>query len=149
MQKVNQNVAVIAYDKGFFFEEPCFCGGANSLGKCQRCDALKRQCEENFSSYIPYQSEVQAVLRGINIHAASEAIPQSGSNQVKFLGHVLFVGNNVMISENTKEIHDTYESALDDALEYALELITVIDEMEEDGEYEDEDDNDENDEDYE
>ena len=145
MQKVSQNIAVIAHEKGFYFQEPCFCGGANDKGNCQRCDALRRQCEVNFSTYIPYQAEVQAVLRNINIYAASEAIPQPDS--VKFIGHVLFMGTNVIISENTKAIHDTYESALDDALEYALELIQVIDEMEVDEEFEDEDDD--NDEDYE
>jgi len=142
--KVSLEVAVVAHEKGFYFQAPCFCGDAENDGECNRCRVLQEQCE-NFTAYRPSQTEVQKVLRNINIHAASEAIPQPEC--VKFIGHILYVGNNVMISENTKFIRDSYEEALDDALEYGLEMIEVIDTMEEEGEYDDDDDSD--DEDYE
>jgi len=132
--------AALAHEKGFYFRQPCSCGGADDKGDCSRCDALQRQCE-NFTAYMPTQSEVQQALRAYGIHVSSDAYPHE--DKVIFMGHALFSGDNMLVAEHAKVVRATYEAGLEDALIYGLEMIDMIEDEEEfddeNEDYEDED----------
>ena len=91
--------------------------------------------------YLPTQTQVQSKLREFGIHVSSEVIPYV--DKVVFTGHVLFVSENMMVSENCKQIRSNYEDGLNDGLLYALDMIEISNDGEYDFEDEEDDDNEE------